>query len=677
MLSKLVRILLLTLNSLLCLAQAPLHDSTIIQSLAFSDSSHRLQELVVTGNFKPIGLDKCVIITRNILIEKLSTLGVQNVGDVLKFQANFRLQQDPILGTNTSLQGISGENIKILIDGVPVIGRQNGGIDLAQINLLNVERIEIVEGPLSVQYGTNALAGTINIITKKIPTKGIEMAFNNYYETVGHFNVGGSFGWRGDNQSLMVSAGRNFFGGWSDLKTETASRFQDWKPKIQYFADANYRIKVGGVTLGYAGSYFDEFILNRGRPLAPYNEIAFDDNYKTKRLSNSLKANYTTKKQLIFNGLVSFNQYQRIKNTYFRDLVNLSQVLTENVGDQDTTRFDLLAVRGTIAESNGGKLSYETGFDINVETGSGLRIQGRNQQIGDYAAFAAAEWRATEGVTVRPGLRASYNTSYAAPIIPSLHLRWNLVKNWTARASWSRGFRAPSLKELYFYFVDINHNIQGNQNLKAERSDNFNAILNMVKTHKRDEKIIFKGEIGGFYNSINNLISLAILRGGENAFSYINIDKFKTMGGQFLAEMTLHNTYFALGGALTLRENQFENQSVNANTYEGRAIGTYTNIAKSGIDANVWYKYSGKQPGFVKTETGEVLPTYIAAYSLADAGLSRRFCQNKISLSLGCRNLFDVRNVAAQLAGGAHSSGENTTALATGRNFFTKIEIKL
>ncbi len=677
MLSRIIQIHLFTLISLVLNAQAPPIDSLNYPNLLSRDTIYLLPDLVVTGNFKPIGLDKCVIPTRNIIIEKLATLGVQNVGDVMKLQANFRMLQDPILGASLSLQGVGGENIKVLIDGVPVIGRQNGGIDLSQLNLLNVERIEIVEGPLSVQYGTNALAGTINIITKKSPSQGIEVAFNKYYETVGHLNVGGSFGWRGYNQSLMATAGRNFFGGWSDVKDGETSRYQSWKPKIQYFADVQYGFKLGDVKMGYSGNFFDEFILNRGVPIAPYNETAFDDNYQTRRLSNSLKANYTTKNKLIINGLVSYNRYQRTKNTYYRDLVKMSQVMTENEGDQDTTQFNLIAARGTIAKSNDGKLSYETGFDVNVETGNGLRIQGKDQQIGDYAAFVSAEWKITEGVTLRPGLRASYNTSYNAPVIPSLHARWKMPNNWTARASWGRGFRAPSLKELYFYFVDINHNIQGNQNLKAESSDNFNAVINFTQCGKKDSKKVFKFEVSGFYNDIRSLISLAILRGGENAFTYINIDKFKTKGGQFLGEMTLNKFYLALGGALTRRENKFDNQTLSANTWEGRVIGTYTNIAHSHIDFNVWYKYSGKQPGFVKNENGSVTPTFIGDYSLADAGLSRRFWKNKINIALGCRNLFNVRNVAAQLAGGAHSSGENVTALATGRNFFTKIEIKL
>ena len=66
-----------------------------------------------------------------------------------------------------SMQGISGENVKILIDGVPVLGRLDGNIDLSKINLNDVDQIKVIEGPQSVSYGTNGMAGTINIIIKK------------------------------------------------------------------------------------------------------------------------------------------------------------------------------------------------------------------------------------------------------------------------------------------------------------------------------------------------------------------------------------------------------------------------------------------------------------------------------------------------------------------------------
>ena len=636
------------------------------------DSTRQLQELIVMGNYKAQGIDKCVIATRNLVIEKLASVGVQNVGDVLKYQPNIRLQQDNILGTGLSMQGISGENVKILMDGVPIIGRQGGNIDLSQLNVQNIERIEVIEGPMSVQYGTNALAGTLNIITKKKKEEGVSFQLNNYAETVGNLNFGAAFGLRKDGHILNVSAGRNFFTGWSDVDT---SRFKQWKPKIQYFTNLSYQFNIGKVKMGYSGAYFNEFILNRGKPLLPYFETAFDDKYTTNRLSNALNASFLTENQLSTNLLISYSNYQRIKNTYYRDLVNLKEIQTTNAGDQDTTRFDLIAARGTLAKTTGKKLNYEAGFDINVETGSGLRIKDKTQQIGDYAAFLSAEWQITEGVTLRPGLRASYNSTYAAPLIPSLHVRYKISDGWTARASYGSGFRAPSLKELYFFFVDINHNIQGNPNLKAERSNNFNTSLNFKKAVGSDK--VYKFEASGFYNDIRNLISLALLRGGDNAYSYINIDRFKTFGGQCFAETTIKNVNIGAGLAFTRRENDFSNQIFNADTWEFRANATMTNIGKSGIDANIWYKHSGKQPNFVQNEDGTIQPNFVGAYSLADAGFSRKFFKNRINTSFGVRNLFNIKNVQAQLSGGSgHSSGSNSTALATGRTAFAKVDIQ-
>ena len=93
--------------------------------------------------------------------------GVNNLAEALSNETSIRLTVDPSTGTSIELQGMGGENIKYLIDGVPVVGRVRGDIDLEQINMENVDHIEIVKGPMSVQYGTSAIAGVVNIITKQ------------------------------------------------------------------------------------------------------------------------------------------------------------------------------------------------------------------------------------------------------------------------------------------------------------------------------------------------------------------------------------------------------------------------------------------------------------------------------------------------------------------------------
>ena len=126
-----------------------------------------VDEVFVTGQIKPTILSD--VIQKSIIISKkdIEMQAANNLKDLLEKQLNMSVTVDNILGSSVSIQGISGQNVKILIDGVPVIGRLNGNIDLTQINLNNIERVEIIEGPLSVDYGTDALAGTINLITDK------------------------------------------------------------------------------------------------------------------------------------------------------------------------------------------------------------------------------------------------------------------------------------------------------------------------------------------------------------------------------------------------------------------------------------------------------------------------------------------------------------------------------
>jgi outer membrane receptor for ferrienterochelin and colicins len=629
-----------------------------------------LEEVIVTGNYKPTGIDKSVILTRNINIEKLQSLGVQNVGDALKFQTNMRLQQDNILGTALSMQGMSGENVKILIDGVPQTGRQNGNIDLSQLNLANVERIEIVEGPLSVQYGTNALAGTINIITKKKTVKPIEAQLNTYYENIGHANINGSFGLKDETHSILMSGGRNFFKGWSDVDT---SRFMQWKPKIQYFGDVRYGFTKDKTQIGLSGSYFDEYILNRGRPIQPYFENAFDDTYKTQRFNTAFNWAQSFNNQWNTNLILSYNKYNRTKNSYYRDLVKLSQVMTENAGDQDTTQFNLYTARGTVLKVQSPNLSYELGFDGNLEVGQGLRLKESQQQIGDYAAFASAEWKITEGVTLRPGVRVAYNTTYNAPVIPSLHARWQMNDAWTLRASYGRGFRAPSLKELYFYFVDINHNIRGNENLLAEKSHNINVSSTFKKVVGNT---IYKADVSAFSNVIENQITLAILRGGDNAYGYINIGNLKTQGGQVYGEIVLNNLNIGAGASVTHSINLFENNKFEATTFELRSNATYT-MPKLGLDFNVWFKHNGRQNGFALNEEGKIMPTSISAFSMSDASLGKKMFNNKIAISTGIKNIFNVKNIDSQLVSGVHGNGNGYSPVATGKIIFIKCTFNL
>ena len=133
-----------------------------------NDSAKLLDEVVFTGQFKPQSLKQSLYKVRVINSERIRMRGATDVAGVLNNEVGIRFNTDNILGeTDVNIMGMSGQNVKILLDGVPLVDRGSTKQSLSQIDINTIERIEIVEAPMSVVYGTDALAGVINLITKK------------------------------------------------------------------------------------------------------------------------------------------------------------------------------------------------------------------------------------------------------------------------------------------------------------------------------------------------------------------------------------------------------------------------------------------------------------------------------------------------------------------------------
>ncbi len=645
-----------------------------------------MPEMVVTGQYAPGAADQAVQKVRVIDAQQFRRMAANNLGDALRNELNIRLSQDNILGTSMSMQGLGGQNVKLLIDGIPVIGRQDGNIDLAQIDLTGIDRAEIVEGPLSVNYGTNALAGTINLITRKRGSLPLTVKASVYAEHIGRLNttLAATRHWK--RNDLTLTGGRNFFGGWSPGQSgfpdytptvADSTRFQQWKPREQYFGRLNYRWNGERWSFGYKGEAMHDRITNRGLPRAPYYETAFDEQYVTMRLDNAVFAEGRFANGKRFTGLAAHDRYSRTRNTWFRDLTTLGEELAAMEGMQDTTRFTLTNVRAVFASApDSARLSYELGLDLNLETGTGERIGDGQQDIGDYAAFASAEYKPVERLTLRPGVRYAYNTRYGAPVIPSLNLRWQFSDGFTLRASYAQGFRAPSLKELYLYFVDVNHDIVGNADLNAERSHNMNAGL--TYRHAKD-KGVYTSEIGAFYNIISDLITLAQVSGSQ--YTYINVGNYRTLGGSVGAGWDNGHWAASVGGAITGRYDAIaaEFNESYLFTPEARASLTRQWMA-AGWSASVFWKYQGELANYVQLSDAEIVRGTIASYQMADVSMTKQAWGKRAAFTLGCKNLFDVQNLNATTpggSGGAHSASAATVPMTTGRTFFVKLELEL
>lgn len=645
-----------------------------------------LDDVVVTGQYRPTTADRAVQRMHVIGAGQIERMAAQGLADVLGQELNMRLAQDNVLGTSMSMRGLGGENVKILVDGVPVIGRQDGNLDLAQLDLTGIERVEVIEGPLSVNYGTNALAGTINLITKKGGGNGSSLKAVAYTELVGRLNLSVAAGLRLGRNDLLMTIGRNYFGGWGpgqdaaydfDRHLADSSRYQPWKPREQYFGRLNYRFALNKRwTVNYKGEAMQDRIFDRGLPRAPYAESAFDSEFLTKRMDNALFAKGDVGRCGHVDALIAHDVYDRTKSTWIRNLTTLDEVPVP--GEADNTRFTLTNARGTWSSaSDSARLGYELGIDINQETAAGERLaDGTEKRIADNAVFGTLQWKPVRPLIVRPGVRASHNTQYSAPIVPSLDIRYQLAPALALRASYAEGFRAPSLKELYLYFVDVNHDIHGNPGLVAESSNNYSLSLSYRKAL---EKGVVRAELAGFHDRVHNLITL--VQEGATLYSYVNVGEYRTLGGSASVNWDGGHWLLGAGAALTGRYDTLGLAGGGA-SYDlapEANVNATRSWRKQGWSITAFAKYQGEQQNYIQLADGSLGRGSIAAYVMADASLAKRLWNDRLMVTAGCKNIGNVTDLNATMGnGGAHGdAGTGSVPLATGRTYFVRLTLEM
>jgi len=656
-----------------------------------------LEDVIVTAQYAPTDSREAVHDVYTIKEELIESRGATNLEQLLQQEANIRISQDLLLGSSISLLGIEGQNVKIMIDGVPVIGRQDGNIDLSQINLHNIKRVEIVEGPLSVNYGTDALGGVINLITKKSQLRRFQLGATSQIESRGENRYSGQLGIKAtDRLTIRLNGGYDIFGGFS----EDTLRSVTWNPKEQWFADAyfGYRLPNEGL-LYFTSAYFDEEVQNLGEVRRPqFKPYAFDDFYYTKRLNHTLAYDGAISNNFYLQSTAGYNRFERHKQSLRTNFEDDSQ--EEITGQQDTSRFNSLMLRTTIASRfTESPINFQLGIDLRYDEAVGQRIQdtlsGRNNfsHIGDYALFAALRYQPLERLVIEPGLRYAYNTRYDAPLVPSIHAKYNFNEHWAARASYSRGFRSPDIKELFFNFIDINHYIVGNPDLKAEYSDNVQFSF-AYQQRKGDQRLGFK--VKGFYNHIQNKIELfEFLKTAEGItpavdtatlqFTYFNQANYKTQGGSltfsYAADGLALGTTTSLIGYYNPASESYSHIDAFSYALELSNSISYT-LDKQGLSFALFVRNNDKQINFFPDtdENGAAIVSQRLqdGFTMADFTATQKLWKEKLTLTAGVKNLLDVQRVGVSgSSGGAHTGSSGFAPIGPGRNFFIRANIML
>ncbi len=608
-----------------------------------------INEVVVTGQVTPVLASQSIYKVNTVSSTQLAQRGAISLNDVLNYEMNNFVSNDNLLGSSASIGGIGGQNVKILMNGIPINGRENGNIDLGQLNMNNIKRVEMIQGPMSVMYGSNALGGVINLITTT-PQKKVGFGIRTYLESIGKYNFSGNLNYAKNKHQLQISAARNFFQGWTPK--DSLDRFQIWKPKTQYTADVQYSLDLNKLKLSYFGSYLNEKITNKGVPIVnAYEGYAFDEYYRTNRMINSINGNLklSSKEQFAFTN--SYSNYHRTKNRFKKDLVTLDQIETKSTGDQDTSVFNTLNLRGTLSSTRIKKVEALVGYEYTYEIGKSFKLANEKQTMSDLGLFTSFLYK-HKGFNIQPSMRVTFNNRFNPGYTPAIHSKLDLGHQTQLRGSYARGFRAPSLKELHLQFIDQNHTIIGNPDLQPEIGDHVELGLDRQVAINNGTLNL---SLNGYYNSIRNMITLAVYNSQGILRVYENIEQYKNwvynLQGKYKSNQLSLNTgvgYIFVQESGIVPQHQIFEATING-SYLFKSIKTSLNFN---------YKYNSKQP--VLTIDEQFL--YTSPIHIANMSLQRRFFNNSLLFQAGVKNLFNIQTATLSGAMSTQNPGHNGSA---------------
>ncbi len=526
-------------------------DSSRVDSIR----SVRMPPLVITATRSEKILEDVAVPTSIITANVIEREGALRIGDVLAYQMGIALFDDH--GTGLQVQGFASDYTLILLDGEPVIGRTAGTLDVDRITVRGLSRMEIVRGPSSSLYGSEALAGVVNLITAP-PTEGMagsaSFRIGSFATSDMTLQMEGGY----ERIGARVVINRYASSGYDltpDTYGPTTPSFADWTGDLRSRLVVSDRVLI---RLGARGTIENQesvfasqssgLIENRyndeGRrwewSLHPEVEIQLSDKF---RLNTTLYGtNYQTEThhQRQSDGFVNYKD--EFDQTYAKAELQLDMLWDA----QNITNLG----GGIIRERIGGTRYGSTGSNPNPESTQAY-------------FFTQHEWLASSKVHFNTSLRFDNHSDYAARVTPKFAVLFRPTTNLRLRASVGSGFKAPAFRQLYLAFtnpaggysvfgsVPMN---EGIARLEAEgQIEQIFLDLSQLDPLRAESSVAFN--VGGsvdllpwltvhanvFHNNVQDLIEtqpVAQKTNGSFVYGYFNLAQIYTRGVELEATMT-------------------------------------------------------------------------------------------------------------------------------------------
>jgi len=644
-------------------------------------STQELDEVVVSATRSERSLSELPVPVTVITEKQIKSMGSLRLNDVLVEQTGLTIVNDH--GTGVQVQGFSPEYTLILIDGEPLIGRTAGTLDLTRLTVGNIKQVEIIKGPSSSLYGTEALAGVVNIITNT--PDGVNGSASVRYGTNNTLDLSGTLNYRKNKLGLSAFANRYSSDGYDldpETKVSTVSPFSNYtlQSKITYRFSDHTLFSISGRYFQESqnsfaealedGSALDVTSITKDWNLNPVLSHRFSDKFKTTlRFYGSGFRNTT---DYVYKNDGSYYDSTFFEQRFYRPEIQLEYFVNSN----------------NIITLGGGRI---------WETVEATRYEGKMQYETDYVYFQY-EWHPIQKLNVIAGGRYDHNLAYTPQFSPKLSAQYDINKWISVRGSFGVGFRAPDFRQLYLNFTNntVGYSVFGTQEVTAgvqrlidngeivnpeenilvdpssfgEINPETSKAYNLGVKMKPTEKLSFNA--GLFRNDIRDLIdtkAVAQKTNGYFVYSYYNLASVFTQGVEVDATWSLLKDFSLSAGYqfLVAKDKAVVDKLEEGTIYKrdpetnittrvsSEDYGGLFNRSKHMFNVKLFYEnaasgwsgsvraiYRGRY-GYADLNNSTILDDdseYIDGYATFNVSVSKTF-KEILRLQVGCDNLFD------------------------------------
>ena len=465
--------------------------------------TYNLNPVVVTGSGHHQRLKSTATPVRVLSSQEISEQGISTFDGALTRMMPQASMAPSSMGTFLRLNGLGNKYILILINGQKLSGDISNNVDLNRINMSRVKRIEVLDGAASSLYGSDAIAGVINIITDQ-PTQNL-VSVTSDTRVSGHGVL---------TESVGLDIFSNGFGSYTSFMHDRADSYRNCDLEYVKGSDTETQQSIAPLFTGYRSN-----IIGQKFTYAPNQHIALnagiDYSYKiTDRPDtrnditggNDYEMRY---KGLRWNvgGIYKFTSKNSLQADFVVDRFRYGKeydvaTKTNAIGDYVQSKKQRM-MEGQLKAILGLTRNSTTIFGADWRKDYLTATSGDiDQNVYSVAAYAQHEMKFMKAFTATLGLRLTHHETFSQHLTPKATLMY-APGNFRFRATYSAGFRAPGLDELYYHYFSVNRGKAqisfGNPNLKPEKSNYFS-----LNAEYRTQMIAVS--VTGYLNRINEMV---------------------------------------------------------------------------------------------------------------------------------------------------------------------------